>query len=519
MFETAKTSLKFVEGQFFLENYSTKDIDNDQWVRAGPQLHVTTNIKAAAAFKQFSDKTCLRVFQRALNISYELPSLPPLSFLDPHQIEGVKWALTRKRSYLAHAPGAGKTVQAIVVSYLSLERGQTLIVVPPSLTENWKREIQKFSPEMGEYPAIAVVPVSAKKFSMNWGADFIICPDSMLWADWVFMKLRDLICNLKVICVDEASRLKEPGSKRSIAFYGGVFEDKRFHGLYQSARHVVFLDGSPMPNRPMELWAPVIALDPMAIDGMSQQDFGFRYCGASINARGQWEFKGSCREKELHDRLVRSLMHFAPEEQLSHPERRRSILFMNKDVRSFEQKTWERKHLPQLKLNGEETAQGELARFRRELGLRKINWIAEYVLGLLRDKKESILLFAWHREVCKVLAEKLKVFKPGLVMGGTPNETREKIFESFQTRRTRIIVGNIQAMGRGHNLQRADRVIFGEFSWTDELNKQCEKRASRRGREQSEFVRCEYVVCPDSIDEKVLSAVFTKEKRVRKIIG
>jgi SNF2 family DNA or RNA helicase len=73
-------------------------------------------------------------------------------------------------------------------------------------------------------------------------------------------------------------------------------------------------------------------------------------------------------------------------------------------------------------------------------------------------------------------------------------------------------------MGRGHNLQRADRVIFGEFSWTDELNKQAEKRASRRGNERA-FVRCEYVVAPGSIDEKVVQALFTKEKRVREIIG
>ena len=65
---------------------------------------------------------------------------------------------------------------------------------------------------------------------------------------------------------------------------------------------------------------------------------------------------------------------------------------------------------------------------------------------------------------------------------------------------------------------RADRVIFAEFSWTDETNRQAEKRASRKGSDK-EFVRCEYIVSPNSMDEVVLQSVFTKQKRVEKVIG
>lgn len=83
----------------------------------------------------------------------------------------------------------------------------------------------------------------------------------------------------------------------------------------------------------------------------------------------------------------------------------------------------------------------------------------------------------------------------------------------------RLIIGNIAAMGRGHNLQRADRIVFGEFSWTDELNKQCEKRASRRGRDQAAFVRCEYIVAPNSMDEAILGSVFSKARNVKRVIG
>lgn len=514
--------LTFIQGQFFFTRSLSKLDQNSFWVKVDKGTYVTRNLKAAAEFRHFADATCDRVFNRAFNRLYDVPILPPLEFLDPHQIEGVKWVLSRKRSYLAHAPGAGKTAQAIVASILSDKIlsdkiGPVVFIVPPSLTANWKREIETFAPELGVYPTIAIIPLSAKKLEMNWYADYIIVPDSMLWADWVWRKLRDLA--IRFIAVDEASRLKEQNSKRSIAFYGGYYDKFQYPGLFQSVPYVVFLDGSPMPNRAVELWAPTYALDPMAIDALEYQDFGFRYGGATLNPHGQWEFKGTSREAELKSKLQERFMHVVKEEDLSHPERRRSILMMNEDVRSHEQKTWERKHLPRMQEIDEQTSQGELASFRLELGRRKVNFIGRYVADRLREKPESILLFVWHRDVAKMLNTYLQNFKPGLVMGGTDSVYRENIFEAFQKGECRIIIGNIQAMGRGHNLQRADRIVFGEFSWTDELNKQCEKRASRRGRDHQAFVRCEYIVCPNSIDEKVLSSVFTKEKRVRKVIG
>jgi SNF2 family DNA or RNA helicase len=355
---------------------------------------------------------------------------------------------------------------------------------------------------------------------MAWRADFIICPDSMLTKPWVYERLEKL--RFKFIGVDEASRFKEPTTERGLAFYGGQTKKRSYHGLYQRARHVVFADGSPMPNRPMELWAPTYALHPEAIDCMDQRDFGFRYCGARQNDYGQWEFNHSSNESELRARLQKDFMHVVTEEELSHPERQRSLLFMNQDVRSPEHKSWERRHLQTMTFDeiSEDMSQGRMAHFRRELGVRKIPWAYQYIRERLAGKKESLLIFAWHREVAIELHRKLTLagHKIGLVIGGTKASEREELFVGFQEGRIDGIIGNIQAMGRGHNLQRAKRVIFVEYSWTDELNKQCEKRASRRGNEEA-FVRCEYLVSPNSMDEPLLNSIFTKQTRTRKVIG
>jgi len=530
--ENTLNRFTFTNGKFRLEEISCSKLrlrlsKDPSWEREPNDSFSTPHLGAAKKFQKYADDRVKKIFKKAFQEHYEIDGRiwdfsDVKKNLDESQKNGLRWVLSRKRSYLAHAPGAGKTAIAIIASCLSKGIGQTLFIVPPGLTLNWVKEIEKFAPWAGNYADIAVVPKSKDRDQMNWSASLIICPDSMLCKEWVYDKLVSKKEDWKFIAVDEASRFKEPTSERSLRFYGGVSEGRPFKGIFQNARHVVLMDGSPMPNRPIELWAPAFALHPNSIDCRGYDDFGYRYCGAKPNERGVWEYRYSSNEAELKEKLTADFMHVVTEEELDHPERRRSMLFMDKDVRSVEHREWERRHLKGLvgPSISETTAltDGELQRYRKQLGVRKVPWVDRYVSERLENKNEFILLFAWHVDVCLELAARLCRFKPGLIIGMVEESLRQKFFQEFQEGKRRLLILNIQAGGRGHNLQKADRVIFAEWSWTDELNKQAEKRASRKGSEKS-FVRCEYIVAPDSMDEMVLQSVFTKEKRVKRIIG
>lgn len=504
-------SLTYEKNAFVISGCTPQPIS--YWTPCGNRAFKTQTLKAAYAYREFSDGYARRAFSKILNGStpFDVAALKDFPFLDRHQVQGILWAMTRKRSYLAHAAGAGKTVQAILAAYLTKEEGKTIFIVPPSLTVNWRREIEKFSQYFDPFyfPTISIVPTSSHRDRVNWEADFIICPDSMLSVDWVYENLKHL--KRKFLGVDEASRFKEAMTKRSQALYS----------LVRDCARVVFLDGSPMPNRPMELWAPAFMLDPEAIDCKDSVEFGMRYCGATLNQFGGWEFKHSSNEAELREKLQARLMHVVLESELRHPERRRSLLFLPLDLRSPQQKAWERRHLGTLRLSeiDEEASQGDIAKYRAEIGVRKAPEVARHVKERLNERSESILLFAWHREVCEILAERLREFSPAIIYGGTGSREREKAMSDFQAGKTRLLILNIASAGRGHNLQKADRVIFAEYSWSDELNRQCEKRASRKGRDAEMPVRCEYLVSPGSIDEIVLQSIFTKESRVKRILG
>jgi len=521
-------TLTFIDNSFQLQFPTQKIAEklavSSAWAYHGTYFK-TDSFQAAAKFRRVADEAAEKILKRAFVDFYEAPLSPLPSFLDPHQVEGVNWVLTRSRSYLAHAPGAGKTCESITASILIGERGQTLFIVPPTLTANWSREILKWTEWRDMWPSIGLVPASDDQENMDWTADFIICPDSMLPKPWVLKELSKR--KFKLIAVDEASRFKEATAQRTLALFGGKYKigtkknktEISSSGLVANARHFVLLDGSPMPNRPMELWAPVFATAPETIDFMDQTDFGFHYCGARMNDFGRWEFRGASQQEALKAKLQEKFMHVVTEEMLSHPERRRKMLFMNEDVRSIEQKTWEHKHLKAINFSDidDDMSEGDLARFRRELGLNKVPWVAEYVRDRVKSG-ESVLLFAWHREVCLRLRKALHEYRPGVIMGGTTAAEREFYFSGFQSGKRKLLILNIGAGGRGHNLQRADRVVFGEFSWTDELNKQCEKRASRKGSDKA-VVPCDYIVAPNSLDEPVLNSVFTKAKNIKRVIG
>ena len=521
-------TLTFSKGKFCLQGFPlglvfTDQIENKEvWfsIKFGFALE-TSSVLAAAQFRPYASDAAERIFNRALMKLNKVPLLPPLPFLDSHQREGVKWILTRSRSYLAHAPGAGKTCEAVVASVLSKGEGKVLFIVPPSLTKNWEVETLNWTEFAGLWPAIATVPVTAQRQDMAWdAADFIICPDSMLDKPWVIDRL--FSTKWKFIGVDEASRYKEEVAARTKVLFGGVMKNGfESTGLIYESPRVVLLDGSPMPNRPIELWAPVFAMAPETIDFMSKHDFGFKFCGAQLNDWGGWEYRGASNEDELRRRLREKFMHVVTEEELNHPERLRKMLFINgKDPRTALHKSWERRHLQQMSFNdlSEDMSQGDIARFRRELGLKKVPWAIKYINERLKDPDEKILLFAWHRDVLEAVYEGLRGNSMALIMGGTRASYREAAFRDFNEGASQLIAGNIGAMGRGHNLQAARRVVFLEYSWTDELNKQCEKRASRKG-SKHRSIPCEYIVAPGTMDEKILNAVFTKQRTVKRIIG
>lgn len=495
--------LTFEQGKFVLQK--------------GDQRQTTSDIKAAARFRSVADGKAKMIFEKLMLRDYVIPAGGPTLTADlfPFQVNlGIPHILSKNRSCLAHDPGLGKTAQAL--GAVSMKEGRTLIVCPSFLKINWAREITKWWPKI---PRVAKVLESPKQVDMDWTADFVVTSDAMLLKPWVRDGIKKQ--DFRFIFIDESQRFKTPSASRTIALFGGKTKIMQSTGLIYKAEHVSALTGTPMLARPIELWPMLYAMAPETIDFMSYEEFGFKFCGPVRNDYG-WTFLGSHNEEELKERIRKKFMQVIHRHDVlpELPEKIREIIYVEDDNRYADLKKLDTELLKDLKRRDYEppATLGDYAKARHANGLAKVTWVKNYVQDLLlHDPRERIILYAYHRDVVQDLARYLAAFKPRVINGGVPPETRVEIEDEFQGGKCRLLIGNIQAMNLGLTLTAATRVVFAEYDWTPSQNEQAEDRANRIGSKWS--VYCQYIVFPNSIDEKILESVIKKQETIKKVIG
>lgn len=403
-----------------------------------------------------------------------------------HQLEAARFALARNRAYLGLDAGLGKTaVAAMVINTLDLP---ALYICPPFLVRNTEEELAR------------------------WGAVATIIPDSMLEKVCAPPTVR----KKHVLIVDESHRFKNKTTKRTRAL---------FERFYPAAARVYFMSGTPMPNRPRELYTVLSKAAPETIDFMSEFQFGKKFCAGFDNGFG-WDFNGASNLPELRRRVIHPagpfMLRMRKKDVLDLPPKIEEILLLDRDapprIARMEKKILE--HVsPEDLLAGELGKAGEelhLATYRRLLGEAKVGSSAAYIDSLLRETTESILVFAIHKETIAKLSTILSEFNPLVITGDTPMSERHRIVKKFQTEpKRRLFIGNIQAAGTGFTLTKATRVCFVEYSWTPGDNSQASDRAHRIGQNESVYVQ--YFCFRNSIDRKVIETLLRKAQHLEHV--
>jgi SWI/SNF-related matrix-associated actin-dependent regulator 1 of chromatin subfamily A len=420
------------------------------------------------------------------------------------QERGARFALERNHSYLAFEQGLGKTPTAITI--LCTVSLPTLIICPPFLVDNWKRELRLWL-NRGTVGSI----ISGKQIDMNPRSDIIILPDTLLDRSLVhdYIKAQEF----GLLIVDEAHRFKSWDAKRT---------KNLFEVIAPMIPKVVCLSGTPMPNRPMELYPVLSNLAHNLIDYMSHHDYGLKFCNGFKNDF-TWDYSGASNVSQLGKQIMGEFMvRETKENVLSElkPKEERIILLSGKDqkqIRKFE-KSWVQKY-------GEDQAAkkllenenlGAIASYRRELGLAKLPNVVEYVNEILESTRESILLFAWHVGVIETLSMSFRDFNIGVINGKTPLPTRRLNIEAFQSGQTRMLIAQVQTMV-GYNLTKASRCIFAEFSWSPSDNAQASDRAHRIGQKDSVIV--DYLVLANSLDGNIIETLLRKQKQISNLLN
>jgi SWI/SNF-related matrix-associated actin-dependent regulator 1 of chromatin subfamily A len=437
--------------------------------------------------------------------------------LFPFQEAGVEFLAARNSALLADEQGLGKSVQAIA-AYNKLGLSTALIVCPASVKWNWESELRAW---LTDYHTIQVLESS--KAVVDPDAEIVVVnydlltygltynPDGSIKGGGIYDQL--VKRSWDVVIMDEAHYMKSHDAIRTKA----MLQSRRIasRGMYKW-----FMTGTPILNRPIELWPILKAAAPSVIEPYTTRlEFGKRYCGAWWDGL-MWNMDGHSHESELNERLRKTFMmrRLKAEVLTELPERTFQIIPFHADKKYSQVLEQERQALEDIKTGKVNLNLGgmPIALHRREVAEAKVMQAIAFIQEEL-ESVNKIVVFAHHRNVITNLAHNLAAYSPVVTSGDTAGITRQANVKKFQTEKDcRIFIGQIQAAGTGITLTAASRVIFVESSWVPGEILQAVDRVHRIG--QKDAVLAQFLVLAGTVEEYMLRTAVEKMKVIKDIV-
>lgn len=544
---------------------------------AADHLRAAERIKEAAVAASWAEDT-----------DRDFPAPEGLSYM-AFQRAGIEYAIQRHRTLIADPPGLGKTIQAIGTHNV-VKTERVLVVCPASLKVNWSREWKRWDVH-GKTVGIAM---SVPKREPIYEADgtrardpFTDAPLSRSWTehDWpdtdvVIINYDMLIAfdsqvkaiKWDMVVFDEAHLLKTATAVRTMCVFGGKKKARKKDGKVvekmkrldpiRAERHL-YLTGTPILSKPVELWNLIKACDPRGL-GRSWEEFVHQYCAAydemvsdtqtrlvTDGASNLDELNRLMRErfmvrrdkravlKELPDKTRELIM--LPVDKLEKPLKKEktrvekalegfeAMLGVSEDDNPFryidvidmlssklaaaldsqdsEEPDWNA--AVRSLTEPEQIMFTELSEAREEVALAKVGLVVDHVKKLV-ESEEPVILFGYHKSVIDETRDRLEKagIRVGVVTGAVAPNKRQAVVDQFQDGEIDVIIGNILAMGVGFTLTRARFVVFAELDWVPALIEQAEDRAWRHG--QKNAVLIQHLVVDGSIESRMAMALLEK---------
>lgn len=430
-----------------------------------------------------------------------------MSKLYEFQKQGVSELLKHNgRNLLADEMGLGKTIQALFYLKKMPDDGLTIVICPASIKWVWRSE------------ALKHVRMKSKILHGKFKDDSKFNPSS---------KRRIIIINYDIlnswlpflkklkpntIIIDECHYQKNRKAQRT----------KAVRKLARKVPHIIAISGTPLTNRPAELYTTLNLLWPEHFN--SFWTYAFRYCKPYKSNWG-WVFSGSRNRKELHQKLksLGMIRRLKKDVLTELPEKIKEIVPLSIQNRSEYKKAtnnfiaWlseKSKRKAERAKRAKKLVQiGYLKRLAAKL---KMKSVLEWVDNFLESNDGKIVLFCSHKSILKELHRRYKNISVA-VDGSVKNDKRKRAVNRFQkNKKIRIFIGNIIAAGTGITLTAASTVAFVELDWSPGNHEQAEDRIHRIG--QKCVSNIYYLVAKNTIEEHLYKIIQAKQKVLSAIL-
>lgn len=413
--------------------------------------------------------------------------------------------------------GTGKTVELLLeIRQASLIQPKILIIVPKGAMSVWEDHVAWILPEL---PWLSVTTKERANLQwFNYGV-VIMNPEAISKSALLLNHMWDYII------ADECHLFKNRKTQRSKAL-------KKLR-----TRHKRAAGGTPLVNRPDELWSILNWLNPR--EYRSYWRFFERYVRYFTDNYGFRHILGPKNVEELRAdiesftcrRLKSEVLTELPEKYYTYmkvgmaPQQARAYKEMKRNSLS-----WLESHDPALPLEAP-TVLAQLTRLRQfadayagfdddgHVKLSEPSSKLDTMMGILQDTDRSVVVFSQFEQMISLASKRVQKLDGGFaeLTGKTPQVARGGIIKAFQEGRIRILLATLGTGGVGITLTAADTAIFLDQSWSPAVNLQAEDRLHRNGQENA--VQIIVLQSRGTVDEKVTKKLETKWSWIKEILG
>jgi SWI/SNF-related matrix-associated actin-dependent regulator of chromatin subfamily A-like protein 1 len=396
------------------------------------------------------------------------------------------------RAMVADQMGLGKTATAI--GYAHYHSLKTLIICPKSVVVNWAREIERFT---GKKTTIWATKDKMGRIDAQY---------HVINYDIVERRMDELRkAGFELMVCDEATFLKNRQTKRAKSILGDYKQRKLYPGI--KTKHVIFLTGTPILNRPIEAFVLLNFLDKDRFSNFFH--FTQKY--------GGWKGEDGRNLDDLHHRTKDLIIRRLKKDILSElPPKQRNDLYV--ELTADEQKEYQdllNKLFRKWKVLGKPTI-AEMPAIQNYLTERKMPRLIEMIDEMLSQDR-GILIYSCYVEPLKQLAKHYG--KQSAMIHGQLNTTeRQKAIDALTNGTAKVGLFSIGAAAMGidglqHNI---DTVVFLNRWWVPAIHEQAEDRLFRIG--QTKQVQAYYMTCENTIDEYMGTILREKQQMIDQVV-
>jgi len=413
--------------------------------------------------------------KKKLSFDYH-PKTTPMS----HQIEAIEFIKKNDIVPLFDEQGLGKSKEVIDALCSNIETGKiegSLIICKKSLIYTWKNEILKHS---HLFPVIISGNKNIRgKSYLTYGQFYIINYETLIEDK----ELIELLLKNKnfAIVLDESQKIKNPNAKTTLAVL--YFKDM--------AKKKIIITGTPIANRPEDIWSQFYFLDGGKLLGDNFNDFKKKY---HLDLKGKLsliqynkilsELRKKISEvairrtKNILDlpekKYINVVIDLDSEQQNIYDTAKRELYYLIKDtenkkvIEEIDNYLVKLLRLTQIASNPSliiDSFEGTPSKFL------KLDDLVKNIIA----KNEKVIVWTSFRKNIRTLRKRYTTYGALMLFGEIPIERRNTIVNNFMVNpKNKILIANPAAAKEGLTLTSANNAIYLDrnFKMDDYLQSQ-----------------------------------------------